>query len=206
MKFINKNIAFLIKTVFSLLIVFFLTSFVAYGGWVSQGTPTDGQPPFPITVGSNQDIGDAQIKTGKMILNSSSTNPKNVGLFVIGSPNTGRVGIGLNIPQNKLDVAGNVQIDNNGIIIPRDKIVFEGSFLTRVTQSGTPSMKGGTPRSWITLVGNAVQSPSCNHPQLRPPGPCSAIGYQPYLTNKCLENTQDSNGRDYVVIVSVCYK
>ncbi|PIR88950.1 MAG: hypothetical protein COU07_03590 [Candidatus Harrisonbacteria bacterium CG10_big_fil_rev_8_21_14_0_10_40_38] len=209
MKFFEKKSWLIIKTSIALISVFFFTTLVARGGWFSNGgNPPNNQPPFPITVGSDLDsLGEAQIKSGKLVVNSNVSNPGKIGLLVLGSDTSGKVGVGTNVPgQAKLDVAGNVGIDNDGIIIPRNKIVLEGFSLKKITQSGTDSMTWSPQRAWMTLSGTPVDSPSCSSIRSSDrPGPCPP-GFQTYVSNQCLKARDSSTGNDYVIAVSVCYK
>ncbi len=129
------------------LVALFALVGIAYGGWFTPGSnPPSGDVAESINVGS-----DPQQKLGGLKLNTSKL--VQFGLVVYGTPGdenpftaTGRVGIGINNPEERLDVVGNIGL--TGILRPNGADGKPNQILTKISQSQI----GWTNRlAWMTI-------------------------------------------------------
>ncbi len=194
-----KSVARLTMTA---VLVLFFGVLIAHGGWVpNPGNPPQLNPDEPIHVGNGQ------IKSGGLFLNwdqsSSTAGNAASGLIVFGdapngsSPGSGLVGIGTSNPTEKLDIAGNFQIDQGILKINGSPGYAWGSVL-RKTDTG---MQWLNPVEWLTLPGIAEADNSCANPS-GSPDDCGVYGFKTFAKSLCLVD----QANNFSILVNVCYK
>lgn len=168
----------------SIFVGLFLINYFVYGAWNPEPqTAPQQNPAIPLNVGPF-----GQTKSGGLILNSDGT--ADYGLVVSGtSASDGKVGVGTNNPQEKLDITQNLQVDGflkvNGIF---------GYPWGSVLRRSAADMQWGNPVAWLTLIGDIVPGTTCSG--ANPPPACSNYGLKTFQNQKDICDADDKPGQD----------
>ncbi len=200
----------IIESLIAVAVVFAVAN-SARGGWNNKPpSAPDNNPVEFVDIGTKN-----QLKEGYLYLNYDGelnvpgTAPS--GLIVFGDPTNGKVGVGTITPTEKLEVAGNVNINKtsgnpDGVIIANDTIGNWASKDSVLRKFDDGLMYWSQPVQWLTLTSDHASGLDCPN-GLPTPASCSSIGYKEYKTNPnigeiCVNDTTSN----YSYWVRNCYK